>query len=278
MDDELKKLLCCPICGGDITYVNQEKIKCLVCNKEYLVQDGIPLMFPDVQKEENNGISQRYLTCYEKIAKDDIKEPLEKNKNQRYIPLKDFIGEVTNCKILDVGSGDGTFLRMLEGKYKVCFDIALDYLKVAKESGLVVVAGDAEFLPFKSQSFDIIICSDVLEHVLHPDKVIAHFKKILSPNGKLYIVVPWKEDLSKYKKYNGIYEFTHLRTFDNISINKLLVGFKICRRKGVVPNSPPSFWPYLIKRAFQLVPSKIQMVMFGPIHMMFKVNINQGIK
>jgi len=163
VDDELKKFLCCAICGGDITYLNQEKIRCLVCNKEYLVQDGIPLMFPDVQREENNGIFQRYLTCYEKIAKDDIKDPLEKNKNQRYIPLKDFIGEVTNCRILDVGSGEGTFLHILEGKYKVCFDIALDYLKVAKESGLVAVAGDAEFLPFKSQSFDIIILKSASE-------------------------------------------------------------------------------------------------------------------
>ncbi|MEM1573789.1 MAG: methyltransferase domain-containing protein [Candidatus Methanomethylicaceae archaeon] len=73
---------------------------------------------------------------------------------------------------------------------------------------------DVENLPFKIDSLEIIICSDLLENVLNPCKVVSEFKHTLMVGGQLFIVVPWNEDFSIYKNF----KFTHLRTF-NKSLN-----------------------------------------------------------
>ena len=230
MDLQLNKFLCCPVCKGKL-YFGEKRLKCLNCDTEYPISHGIPMMFSPA-KVEKSVLFKRYLANYQKIAGDDLKQPLEKNKVQRYLPLKDFIGNTKECKILDVGSAHGEFLRMLNGKNKVAFDIALNYLKVAKRNSLIAVAGDAEELPFEDSFFEIVICSDVLEHALNPKRIINEIIRVLAPGGKIYLVIPWKEDISKYD--SSPYEFTHLRRFDRTNIRKFFSALKIKQTKGAI--------------------------------------------
>jgi SAM-dependent methyltransferase len=201
----------------------------------------------DKRNKNTKEIFKRYINCYKIIAKDNLTNPIIMDKMKRYIPLKKFIETTKGKRILDVGSGDGTFLSLLKGEC-IAFDISYDYLKSAKDKGLATVQGIAEALPFKP-CFDIVICSEVLEHVLDPIKIVNEIKRILPKGKKLYVTVPYNEDLSKYKKYEGKYEFTHLRTFDENSITKLLNDFKITKIKCISPRIPA--WD-----EFRLDPSK----------------------
>lgn len=45
-------------------------------------------------------------------------------------------------------------------------------------------------LPFKDNEFDLIICTEVLEHLLWPQALLKEFHRILSPDGKLIASVP----------------------------------------------------------------------------------------
>ena len=53
------------------------------------------------------------------------------------------------------------------------------------------VAGDASAMPFADASFDTILCTEVLEHVMNPEKVAAEFARILKAGGTAIITVPF---------------------------------------------------------------------------------------
>lgn len=53
------------------------------------------------------------------------------------------------------------------------------------------VAGDAERMPFADASVDTILCTEVLEHVKNPEKVIEEFARVLKPNGIIITTAPF---------------------------------------------------------------------------------------
>jgi len=48
---------------------------------------------------------------------------------------------------------------------------------------LKLIRADAHNLPFKNNSFDLVICTEVLEHVVNPEKVLGEIKRVLTNDG-----------------------------------------------------------------------------------------------
>ncbi len=69
--------------------------------------------------------------------------------------------------ILDLGCGVGTYLKHLASQTKSPFGVELDFerAKIATEQNLTITCSAGEHLPFKSNSFDLILSHEVLEHV-----------------------------------------------------------------------------------------------------------------
>ncbi len=226
------------------------------------------------QGEGDGGLFVRYRACIERLAVDDLKDPFEKDKEQqRYIPLLNFIGDMENSILLDIGSAQGNFTKNIKGR-KIAFDLSLNYLSLAHKDGLLAVAGDAASLPFLDSSINVVVCSDVLEHVLYPEEVVSQIYRVLKPDGRLFLVVPWEEELSKYKIYEGIYEFTHLRTFNKYIIKDLLQEFNLIRKQGIIPK-PPHFSAdrvvyRIIYKIYYRIPQSVKIKLFGPVHMMIE--------
>ncbi len=53
-----------------------------------------------------------------------------------------------------------------------------------------VIKADAEALPFKNESFDIVICRDVLEHLDQPSKAVAEAHRVLVNGGYYFVTTP----------------------------------------------------------------------------------------
>src|SRR4029079_11854367 len=51
------------------------------------------------------------------------------------------------------------------------------------------VAAVGEALPFRSQSFDIVLCDNVVDHAESPSKIVAELTRILAPGGLMYFTV-----------------------------------------------------------------------------------------
>lgn len=223
----------CPICYADLEISNSD-LRCTQCGKTYEVRRGIPILLPPV----GDSTEERYLANYDAIATADLAKPFEGNRPARHQKLKEFIGPLDGKRVLDIGSSDAMYLRQMDAAVKVALDIATDYLfSIPADSGVIGVCGDAEHLPIKAGYFDVVIISDVLEHVLHPDRVVRNISRIARGDTRLFVHIPWEEDLSQYRDVP--YEFTHLRSFDAFTFGSLFRDFYERRSRGTYPRVIP---------------------------------------
>jgi ubiquinone/menaquinone biosynthesis C-methylase UbiE len=107
--------------------------------------------------------------------------------------------------VLDVGCGSGNLLAILKGRRTVGFDLSEQLLakarqRLQKRSDVELVKGFAESLPFPAGSFDRIICSEVLEHVREPEKVIAEIRRVAKPGARIVITLPNETLINFVKK------------------------------------------------------------------------------
>lgn len=101
---------------------------------------------------------------------------------------------------LDVGCGAGGLAIAFTKRSSatVAFDVDLKYLKVAtawgREEGveLNLLVASGESMPFKSEAFDFVACSDVIEHLNNPSKMVGEVARVLKKGGIVYLTCPNK--------------------------------------------------------------------------------------
>jgi SAM-dependent methyltransferase len=95
--------------------------------------------------------------------------------------------------LLDLGCSSGAFLESLKGLGWRLHGIEMSAAtaKTAEAaSGAEVFVGDITEGPYRPESFDVITCFDVLEHVYEPRAVMERVGKWLKPGGIFYVLVP----------------------------------------------------------------------------------------
>lgn len=94
-------------------------------------------------------------------------------------------------RILDVGCGRGIYQKALRKSLYLGCDLNSQNLKrAARAPNAEYVCADANHLPFKDNSFDMVLCSEVLEHLNSPLKAI----KELSRASKKAIVLTFPDE------------------------------------------------------------------------------------
>ena len=183
-----------------------------------------------------------YIENYEKIAKDHLQHQESTGENP-FIP-EDVWNEIergtrilvnkyltSDSKILDVGVGLGRLLQDIEiqNEQKFGMDISLVYLLEAKKKGIEACFSKIEDMPYRECFFDLIVCTDVLEHVIDLNCCINKILSVLKSNGFLIIRVPYKENLRQYTMPECPYEYVHLRNFDEDNLNLLFTKIFGCK-------------------------------------------------
>jgi SAM-dependent methyltransferase len=95
------------------------------------------------------------------------------------------------CVFVD-GCGVGMYLSRLaqEARQAVGLDIELERAQDARRLAEQVICGAGEWLPFPSNSFDLILSHEVLEHVQDDQQAIREMVRALRPGGRLVLFVP----------------------------------------------------------------------------------------
>jgi ubiquinone/menaquinone biosynthesis C-methylase UbiE len=79
--------------------------------------------------------------------------------------------------------------NLLDPKFLTCTSInARKILQVKLRVDFVL--SDARFLPFKDRVFDLVICSQLLEHMQNIEEMLLETKRVLKVDGKLFVSVP----------------------------------------------------------------------------------------
>lgn len=100
--------------------------------------------------------------------------------------------KVKSPKILDIGSGDGSFLKiageLIPGEYYAC-----DYCdELIGHSNIKVDIVDLnrQSLPYPENYFDAVSMTEVIEHLENPRKIVREILDILTPGGVVVISTP----------------------------------------------------------------------------------------
>lgn len=242
-------MIICPDCSSGLSGLFSHQ--CDSCGWKSSPLDGIPTFFPSSQA--NSPISQSYKTNYDILAEEDLSNSIV---DERFVEnlaknLVKGVREDLSCQdMCDIGSGKGFAARLLVARGArsvVAIDIASSYLKTLTGiKRLQPVLANAEALPFQSQ-FDVIISTDVMEHVLNLGSFLYCINRALKPSGRFIVRVPYRENLLSYSPHFGCqYEFVHLRTFNMKSLNDCLEqsGFRVSgtRLDGFFWGKPQPFW------------------------------------
>jgi ubiquinone/menaquinone biosynthesis C-methylase UbiE len=152
-----------------------------------------------------------------------------------YLPL------TAGCRVLDIGCGSGRHTAAVYGQQKVTVigaDRNMGDLQQAAERLLLhdrlgahqdgswsLSAADITALPFGANSFDLVICSEVLEHIADDEGAIDEIVRVLKPGQHLVLSVPrrWPEYLcwklsSSYRHTKG----GHIRIYKQEDLTRLV--------------------------------------------------------
>jgi 2-polyprenyl-3-methyl-5-hydroxy-6-metoxy-1,4-benzoquinol methylase len=95
--------------------------------------------------------------------------------------------------LLDLGCSSGSFLESMRSESWKLYGIemSVDCAKVAEaRCGAHVFIGDILDAPFPRETFDVITCFDVLEHLYEPRRVMERVAEWLKPGGIFFVQVP----------------------------------------------------------------------------------------
>lgn len=169
-------------------------------------------------------------------------------RNWMHRELRDVPG---NAAILEVGCGDASFTRNLaEYSSRVtAIDISASQIEQNSRAHPEIrfVQHDvSQLFPFADNSFNVIWCSEVLEHLFAPDFALREMQRVLMPGGKLLVTVPYhgvlKDVLIALFKWDEHFSPTnpHIRFFTRRTLAKLAAhsGFKDVETRTCGMNKP----------------------------------------
>jgi SAM-dependent methyltransferase len=120
--------------------------------------------------------------------------------------------------LLDVGCGEKPFFKIYSELGYEGIGVDVPFSPHKKTS--VDVFASAQFLPFKDCSFDVILCSEVLEHLPEPADFLAEARRVLRENGVLILTTPFlvaeheiPYDFYRYTRY-GLQSMLEKQLFD----------------------------------------------------------------
>jgi SAM-dependent methyltransferase len=131
--------------------------------------------------------------------------------------LREEGGEAAGKRVLDVGCG--------VKPYYPFFADAAAYVGVdVQENPHADIAGSAEDLPVEDASFDVVLCTQVLEHVDDPARVVAELRRVTAPGGRVLasthgvmLYHPNPQDLWRWT-HTGLERLFRTAGFDDVTV------------------------------------------------------------
>ena len=106
-------------------------------------------------------------------------------------------------RVLEVGCGAGHVLERFPDTQRTGIDLSSGMLQRARRrlgGDVRLLRSQAERLPFSDGSFDIVLCTEVLEHTSDPSQVIAELLRVAGPTGRVVVSIPSEKNIDRAKR------------------------------------------------------------------------------
>lgn len=248
----------CPLCGKDeyeMIYMERGAlgiVRCKECN----------LIYVNPRLKNPEGVYWGDAEKYFKEAKLIFEGKAFHHRDRNYVNDLKLIHRYKPTGIfLDVGTNMGFFLRNAK-KWKgwtlygvepspTLSEIARKYFELNIKTSFLEDAG------FESNFFDIVTMTDVFEHIANPARILEEAKRILKPDGILFVKVPnglfnhFKFKIAKIagrlKDYDIFDSYEHVVHYSSATLKKMLEknGFKLIKIKIGKPIQVPVWHRYV---------------------------------
>ena len=172
--------------------------------------------------------------------------------------------------LLDIGCGEGLQLEWVHKKFPYLnltgIDISERRIERAKDrvpsANVIARSATGEGFGFGRGSFDRAICSEVLEHLPQPEKVLINAYEVLKPGGLLVVSVPYAQKLVWVicMHCGKLTTDAHINSFDEVKITSMLedTGFTVISARGYtmiwfpfVEKKLPYLWWKTLQKLFR---------------------------
>ena len=167
-------------------------------------------------------------------------------------------------RVLDVGCGEKPYQSLFQSTEYIGLDVEVSGHDHANEQ--IDVYYDGKIFPFTDQSFDSVICNQVLEHVATPEVTLSEMHRVLKPQGYVLLTVPFLADEHEqpfdFYRYSS-FGMKHLLETHNFEIIK---SVKLNRNIALVVAHFLNTYCYkLLKTPYPIVSLLITPIVHAPI-------------
>lgn len=184
----------CLLCGEEF---DGRTFLCRPCSDRYRGQE----ILPEVRKAFYEALDREY--------------PARSNTygayNEPVALLAELLRQPRDARILELGAGGGFLATTLaeRGFERLTLSdltaTALAALRTNAPEALLVGA-DAERLPFADGTFDVVVSSDVIEHLPDVEAHVAEVARVLAPEGRYYLKTPNRLTADAYYRLRGLHD------------------------------------------------------------------------
>ena len=237
----------CDLCGSNhnvVVYRSKQKTGS-VATDAYLITEKVLIPPEKILRCVTCGLvfvpsgesSEKILKQYKEMVDEGyIEEEQGRRKTARMVLKKLQRYQKKGKSLLDVGCSTGFFLDEAKKKGWQARGVELSRwaAKIAREKfGIEVINSTLKQAKLPANSYDVIVLHDTIEHVLNPREMLIEIRRILKPDGVVYINTPDIQSLASRvlkARWWGINRH-HLFYFSRKTLNRLLdaAGFKSIR-------------------------------------------------
>lgn len=210
---DAEALLCCPRCSQTKFSIRDGELACDACQTRYpfdsekgvcslLGKDSNSAIKDDIRKWWGDLYAQLYAATDKTLTANNLPAMLKDLEDMFYCRENLAAGEMplaalAGKKVLEIGPGGGghSALFQSKGADMRAVDITPERaISTAFKFSLLPGNGmayqaDAEHLPFRDNSFDIVYSNGVLHHSENTDRCIAEVRRVLKPGGRAVVML-----------------------------------------------------------------------------------------
>ncbi len=180
---------------------------CSICNTNFISLENLDLkIYETIYSKENIIGYNRYKIYAELVKKVDNPIKMLADLESTYYPIFKYLKEEIPNNVLEIGCGLGylTYALNKQGIDTIGIDISSNAVNYAKSNyGNYYFNLDiTNFKKINNRKFDLIIATELIEHLSEPVTFITECLDLLNKNGKILLTTPNKD----YSKANAIWQ------------------------------------------------------------------------